>query len=120
MATLLKINNVDLTKYIKSEGYGVTEEVLVSDGGRNAKGTMTFDIIARKQKIEVQFEQLHETDVQVILNAIASYVVTADYYNPKTHTIKRINGYVTTPKIEYNIYNKAKLCKEFSLSIIEM
>lgn len=119
--SVLKINNIDITKYIIEKSYSVTTEILTTDAGRNAKGKMTFDIVARKKKIVAKILPLPESDVKVILNAIQSYVVTANFVDPQTGTIKMITGYVPPPNIVYSSVNpREKMCDEFEVSVIEM
>ena len=53
---VLKINNVDITPYLTK--YKPYPNTMVTNEGRNAKGKMSFDIVAKKAKIETEVEPL--------------------------------------------------------------
>ena len=115
---VLEINGLDITKYLKS--YKPYPNTMVTNEGRNAKGTMSFDIVAKKMKIETTIEEMPADKAREILNAVSSYKVTCRYLDIRTGTVKTINAYVPDPQPGYKVVGGQPRCEEFTLNIIEM
>ncbi len=117
---VLKINNVDLSEYIAS--YSPYKNTMVTNEQRNAKGTLTFDIVSSKTKIECQtIDNLTETQVQEILSAVESYKVSCQYRDTATGTSKTINAYVPDLKPEpKQIIDGKTIYNSFGITVIEM
>lgn len=97
---LLKIGNKDFSAFVQH--LDVEYNVLLSeDSGRNARGNSVIDIVNRKDKVYVSFIPMNDTEMQSLLNAIESYVVSVQYLNPKTKALKTISAYTSTPKVSY-------------------
>lgn len=116
----LKINNIDVSNYVKSLKIGY--ETLVSDNsGRNANGDTVIDIINRKVKVYVTFRSLFNHEMETVLDSIKDYVVNVSYRDAKTNEIKTINVYTGTPEPEYYcILPDRVIYKEMSLNFIEL
>ena len=117
---LLKIGNLDVTKWLKS--LDVEYEVLLSDkSGRNARGNNRVEIINRKDKLICTFNPMHSDLMKSFLSAIEPYVLDVTYLNPKTKAEKNIRAYIGTPTIGYlRVTEKQTFMKEFNLNFVEM
>lgn len=117
---VLIINGVDVSKYLSS--YKSYPNTLVTNEERNAKGDLTFDIVNKKIKIESTVrEGLTESEVQAIINAVASYKVTCQYRDTKTGNMKTISAYVPDPQPEPKEIRPGKtIYNSFALTVIEM
>lgn len=117
---VLIINNVDVSAYLSA--YKPYPNTMVTNEQRNAKGDLTFDIVTKKAKIECSTrENLSESEVQIILNAVAGYRVSCQYRDTKTGTMKTISAYVPDPQPEPSAIVMGKtVYKEFALTVIEM
>lgn len=116
---ILEINGVDISIYVSK--YKAYPNTMVTNENRNAKGTLTFDIVGKKVKIETTIMPLPEKDVQIILNAVERYIVTCRYRDTKTGALKTIKAYVPDPQPEPITIKAGKtIYSEFALNIIEM
>lgn len=115
---VLKIGNLDITPYLTK--YKPYPNTMVTNEGRNAKGTMRFDIVATKAKIETEVMPLPVATSRSILSAVSGYTVTCQYLDVESGTMKTISAYVPNPQVEYEIIDGSERCKAFSLNIIEM
>lgn len=118
---MLEINGIDLTEYL-AQGFKCYPNTMVTNEERNAKGRLNFDIVATKVKIEAPVLPLKLLDVQKILNAVSSYVVTARYRDIRTNTLKTISAYVPDlqPELDYRDDKGIFHYKSFLLTVIEM
>ena len=116
--TILKINGVDVSGLVSALKVGY--ETLVSDSsGRNARGDTVIDVINMKRKIYVTLKHTTFAEMQRFLGAIAPYVVTVEYLDPRDNTMKSANTYIGTPEPEY--YNVSKtIFKPMNLNFIEL
>ena len=98
-----KIGSTDFSSLVAKGGLKVDYETLVADtSGRNAQGDMTVDVINHKYKVSVTFIPCTPTQVKSIFDAIATYVVTIYFQNPKTNSLTSISAYTSTPSITWN------------------
>ena len=116
----LKINNIDFSHIVS--GLKIGFETLVSDkSGRNAAGDTTIDIINRKAKVYVNLRHTTEEEMRAFLAAIADYVVSITYLNPKTNQLATITAYTGTPEPEYyTIQTNHTLYKPMAINFIEL
>ena len=116
----LKINNTDVSDYVKSLKIGY--ETLVSDNsGRNANGDTVIDVINKKVKVYVTFRPLFEDEMETLLSTIEDYVVSVSYRDAKTNQEKTITTYTGTPEPDYYFILPDKvLYKEMSLNFVEL
>lgn len=114
-----KIGNQDFSSYVKS--MRVDMEVLLSDqSGRNAAGDNLVDIVNRKDKVEIVFRPLFQEEMEILLSALAPFVLNVSYLNPRTGALKTINCYINTPSPEYYyILDDKILYKPLSVNFIE-
>ena len=115
---VLKIGSLDITPYLTK--YKPYPNTMVTNEGRNARGTMCFDIVATKAKIETEVMRLPVATARLILSAVSGYTVTCQYLDVESGTLKTINAYVPNPQVEYEIIDGSERCKAFTLNIIEM
>ena len=115
---VLKINNVDIPPYLTK--YKPYPNTMVTNEGRNAKGKMSFDIVAKKAKIETEVEPLPLETARIILNAVSGYTATCQYLDVFSGTMKTISAYVPDPQPEYEVIGGQAWCKAFALNVIEM
>ena len=116
----LKINGKDFSDMIS--GLKIGYETLVADNsGRNAAGDTVLDVINRKVKVYTTLRHTTDAEMQSFLNAIADYVVTVEYRDSKTNSLKSITAYTGTPEPEYyTIQSKTVIYKPMSLNFIEL
>lgn len=115
----LTINGQDFS-YIVS-GLKVGYEVLVSDeSGRNANGDTVIDIVNRKRKVYVTLRHTTTSEMQAFLNAVESYIVTIQYRDAKTNTLKSMTAYIGTPEPEYYTISDKTIYKPMNLNFIEL
>ncbi len=115
---VLKIGSLDITPFLTK--YKPYPNTMVTNEGRNAKGTMCFDIVATKEKIETEVMALPIATARLILNAVSEYTVTCQYLDIESGTLKTISAYVPNPQVEYEVIDGSEYCKAFALNIIEM
>lgn len=120
MATTLKINGTDVTKYVK--GLKVGMETLVADNsGRNAAGNTVLDVVNKKVKLYVSFRPMFATDMSTLLNTFKDYIIPVTYRDPRTNTLKTITCYTGTPEPDYYwVLDDQVLYNAFDLNFIEM
>lgn len=113
-----KINGTDFSPLVS--GLKTGYEVLVSeDSGRNANGDTVLDIVNRKRKVYVTLRHTTVEEMQNFLQAVEPYIVTIEYLDSKTNTMKTARTYIGTPEPEW--YNIALgLYKPMSLNFIEL
>lgn len=118
--TYLKLNDVDVSSYVK--GLKVGYETLVSsDSGRNANGDTVIDVVNQKAKIYVVFRAMDDDEMSEVLSAISGYVIPVTYLDSKTNTLKTASCYHGTPEPEYYfILDNRILYKEMALNFIEL
>ena len=95
-----KINNQDFSSFVS--GLKVGFETLVSDeSGRNANGDTVIDIVNRKRKVYVTLRHTTNAEMRAFLSAVEGYIVTVQYLDAKTNTLKSMTAYISTPEPEY-------------------
>lgn len=116
----LKINDTDVSKFVK--GLKVGYETLVADNsGRNAAGNTVLDVVNKKVKLYVTFRPLSGPEMRDLLATFNDYVIPVTYKDPKTNALKTITCYTGTPEPEYYwILNDQVLYKQMELNFIEM
>lgn len=118
--TYLKLNDVDVSSYVK--GLKVGYETLVSsESGRNANGDTVIDIVNQKAKIYVVFRPMTDNEMATVLSAISDYVIPVTYLDSKSNTLKTVSCYHGTPEPEYYfIHSDRILYKDMPLNFIEL
>lgn len=116
----LKVNNTDFSHLVS--GLKVGFETLVSDkSGRNAAGDTTIDVINNKIKVYTTLRHTTEAEMKSFLAAIADYVVSITFLNPKTNELTTITAYTGTPEPEYfTIQPTHIIYKPMSLNFVEL
>ena len=80
----LKLNNQDVSHLVK--GLKIGYETLVADNsGRNARGDTVLDVINHKIKVYATFRPMDDTDMSMLLNTIADYVIPVEFRDSKTN-----------------------------------
>lgn len=119
---LLKIGDLDCSGWLTE--YKIGYNTIVSDeSGRNAQGDSTIDIITKSPKIKVfcQFGPMTQSEMSLFLTAIAPFIVTAQFHDPKTNSVQTITVYIGTPEIDrYPNVGGETIYKPFSLNFIEL
>lgn len=115
-----KINGTDFSDVIS--GLKVGYETLVADNsGRNAAGDTVIDVINRKIKVYTTLRHTTNDEMKSFLEAIADYVVTVEFLDSKTNSLKSITAYTGTPEPEYyTIQSNTIIYKPMSLNFIEL
>lgn len=115
---VFKINNVDFSGLVS--GLKVGYETLVSDSsGRNANGDTVIDVINMKRKVYVTLRHTTFAEMQNFLGAIAPYVVTIQYLDPRDNSMHSAQTYTGTPEPEYFNVSKS-IFKPLNLNFIEL
>lgn len=91
--TYLMVDSTDLSDFIAHQGLGQEDETIV-DEARDVTGTMVGDIIARKDKVLVNFRPLTADEMVIFKTAISPYFVTVKYFDNRTKALKQISAYV--------------------------
>ena len=115
-----KVNNQDFSHLVS--GLKTGYEVLVSDNsGRNAAGDSVIDVVNRKVKLYITLRHTLQDEMESFLNAIAGFIVSATYLDPKTNTLKTITAYTGTAEPEYyTIQDGSIIYKPMNLNFIEL
>lgn len=117
---ILKIEALDASSLLS--GYKVSYETLLSSkSGRNARGNNTVEIINRKYKISCSFGPMTQAQMQSFLSAVQAYVLTVQFFDPQSGTVKTIRAYTGTPEPEtYYVNGADTVYKPFNLNFIEL
>lgn len=115
-----KIGSQDFSSLVS--GMKVGYETLVSDNsGRNAAGDTVIDVVNEKKKVYIQFRHMTGDEMNSLLNAVQSYVVSVSFLDPRTNTLTTIKAYTGTPEPEYyTIQPGHTIYKPMSLNFIEL
>lgn len=114
----LILGGLDITPHLTK--YKPYRNTMVTNEERNAKGTLLFDIVAHKVKIETEIESLPAAVARSILAAVSSYTVTCRYYDIEAGQMKTIQAYVPDPQPDYFLIAGKEWCGAFSMNIIEL
>ena len=115
----LTINGNDFS-YIVS-GLKIGYEVLVSEeSGRNANGDTVIDIVNRKRKVYVTIRHTTDSEMKALLNAVEGYIVTVQFRDAKSNTLKSMTAYISTPEPEYYTISDKTIYKPMNLNFIEL
>lgn len=84
MESIIKINGLDISQWLLSDGYDVERMDLVDGGsGRTMSGKEHKDVIARIDKISLRFIPLTDKDMQTLLRKIeADTELNVQYISP--------------------------------------
>ncbi len=119
---LVKIGGLDVTEWIKEEGLHISPKVMVSEKSqRNARGTMTIDIIARKTQITCDFMPLDDAQMRALLNVLYPYSnIPVTYRDVRTGQNRTIVTYSGDYDVVYCMARKKILYNEISVTLTEM
>ena len=79
-----RINNTDITRYIKHKGIKWTRNDIDSaNAGRNLAGTMNRGRVITKVKLELSCLALNQSQTETLLSLIYPEYVTVDYIDPQ-------------------------------------
>ncbi len=113
---VLKIGGENFSHLIAHNGYGFSENVIVSEA-RDINGNLNLEIINRKIKLFYKFIPMEKEILQTLLAAIAPYAVEVTYHDPRTNGNKTIQAYVGEQKYEF--YSD-EIVNGFQLNFIEL
>lgn len=86
---LIKLNNVDLTPWLKNPGgFKFTPAKLASDAGRNMAGSLKFTHIGIFPKISLTFVSMTREEIRPILALLDQPSFAVLYYNEATDSVK--------------------------------
>ena len=98
----LQINGVDITPYIKYQGFKWTRnDVDGPDAGRTMDALMHRERVATKIRLDISCKPLLTEEASIVLNAIWPEYVTVTYLDPMTGL---------TTKTMYSNNNPAAYC----------
>ena len=118
-AQALIIEDVDFTSELES--MTISQEVLLSSkSGRTARGNNVVDIVNRKTKLSCSFRFMNGNRMQAFLEAVYPYVLTVQYLEPRTNTLRTMSAYIGTPEVPLQSLLGNKHYGAFTLSFIEM
>lgn len=90
----VKINNVDISKYLTNESKIGWYDVTSDSNATNADGTMVFNVINTKYRLDLVTRPLLEYElIDFYKEILENPIVTIDFYNPFTGTWKQIECY---------------------------
>jgi predicted membrane chloride channel (bestrophin family) len=115
----LAINGKDYSDIVSSLKVGY--EVLVSDeSGRNANGDTVIDIVNKKRKVYVTLRHTTAAEMKSFLASVESFVVTVQYLDAKTNTLKSMSAYINTPEPDYYTISDKTIFKPMNINFIEL
>ena len=115
-----KINGADFSSIVSGMKVGY-ETLVSSNSGRNAAGDTTIDVVNEKRKVYITFRHTTEEEMNNLLNAIKSYVISVSFLDPRTKAFTTITAYTGTPEPEYyTIQPGGTIYKPMSLNFIEL
>jgi hypothetical protein len=113
------VNGTDFS-YLVS-GLKVGYEVLVSDeSGRNANGDTVIDIVNKKRKVYVTLRHTTNAEMKTFLSKVENYIVTVQYLDAKSNTVKSMEAYISTPEPEYYTISDKTIYKPMNINFIEL
>ena len=113
------VNGTDFS-YLVS-GLKVGYEVLVSDeSGRNANGDTVIDIVNKKRKVYVTLRHTTNAEMKTFLSKVEDYIVTVQYLDAKSNTVKSMEAYISTPEPEYYTISDKTIYKPMNINFIEL
>lgn len=117
---ILKIGNIDASDLLS--GYKVSYETLLSSkSGRNARGNNTVEIVNRKYKVNCSFGPMTQAQMQSFLSAVQAYVLSVQFFDPRSGAVKTIRAYTGTPEPEtYYVDGVGTMYKPLNLNFIEL
>lgn len=101
MAQLISINGV--TNLITPSLFDI-EEYDVTNAERNAQADMLIDLIAKKNKVVLEWQNIHDSEVRKIKNALSPLIFNISYHEPGVgvRTLKVYKGNRTFSMYNYN------------------
>ncbi|MFM1581207.1 DUF6711 family protein [Helcococcus bovis] len=100
---LLEVNGVDITPFIKANGYDCRIEDLDASAERSMAGYLTRDRVARVPKITVEFlGYLKQNEITRIINLFTPAGFNVNFFNPENGIIQTTMVYakIEQPKIK--------------------
>ena len=97
---MISINGVQIAT---PKTYEVTVSDLDGESNRNAKGELIRDRIAVKRKLNLEWRQLTQTDIQTLLNSVSDVFFTVTFPDPELGMITKTMyvGDRTAPAYQY-------------------
>lgn len=93
----------------------------ITEGERDATGTMHIDLIATKYKLQLKWGILSKSEMSTILNAIKSITFSVTFDDPESGTEKTINVYKGDRSIPVLLYKDGDpYYNGFSINFIEL
>lgn len=114
-----KINGQDFSPIVNSLKVGY-ETLVSSNSGRNAAGDTVIDVVNEKRKVYVGLRHTLVPEMQNFLAAIAGFVVTIEYLDPRTNALNSATTYIGTPEPEYYTISDRTIYKPMNLNFIEL
>lgn len=117
------MDNKNLTKYLKDEGYDVEWYDVSYDSGRNAKGYMRYNPVAEKYKIVLHTRPLSGEELVDFFSTIKVLKeLTVVYFNPFTGQQRTAKCYRGDRKVtmKWNRTDKGILYNPTDISLIEL
>lgn len=93
----------------------------ITEGDRDATGTMHLDLVATKYKLECTWSFLTQSQMTQLLNAIKPISFSASFIDPTTGSKKSIKVYKGDRSIPvFRVVNGQNQYQEFKVNFIEL
>lgn len=104
MDMVLKVDGVDLVKYIAYGGFKwQRSDIDASDTGRDLTGTLRRNRVATKVRLDITCRLLESSEVSMVLTAIMPEYVTVEYYDPQMGEVVTKTMYSNNNPATYQI-----------------
>jgi hypothetical protein len=81
MTYAIKINNTDLTSYLRDKGYKVQRPKLWDNAERNMAGTLQANFIGIFPKITLKFRALSPTEIKTVSDLLDNATFTVSWWD---------------------------------------
>lgn len=93
----------------------------ISKADRNANGTMVLERIATKQKLQLKWSFISDTDLKTVLNAVSPTMYNVTYIDPVTNSYESKQMYCGDRSVGYiQFINNTVYYKDFAFDLIEI
>lgn len=114
---LIKINNVDVTSYLKR--YNVSRPKLSTDSGRSLTGNLKFTHLGIFPKINLEFRPMDESEVDTVVTILDSPTISVEWWDAVTRGYKTGDFYAGD--FDYSMLLKDRgIYDSFKVSLISI
>lgn len=122
LPTIIEVDGVDLTPYLKSDGYQVEEFDVSNDAGRMADGTMDLNYVDYKKRITLITRPLVGEDFRNFFVPLSKYTFSVHFFNPYSGQFETRDFYRgdRNSSMKWDIQGRGTLINECTQQMIEI